>query len=126
MKLAELAGDSRMLQAATTLDLRELYTDVPRVSELLRKCLSHVRSGLIRASAGELVEQVFMNDTSHRVFEAVERRRKGGRARLPLTEQGAGRRVGFSYDTIGVYDLDYRWTVIRNLLGDLHRGLVRQ
>jgi hypothetical protein len=34
--------------------------------------------------------------------------------------------VGFAHDTIGVYDLDYRWRVIRDLLSDLHRGLARQ
>lgn len=123
--LGELAGNSQMRQAAIELELKDLYADVPRVPELLRKCLAHVRAGLVRVSAGEDAEQVFMNDVTHRVFEAVERRRKGGRARLSLTEQGAGRRVGFSHNTIGVYDLDYRWRVIRNLLSDLHRGLAR-
>jgi hypothetical protein len=125
MRLQDLAGRGEMRKAATDLDLQELYFDVPRVPELLRKCLSHVQTGLLRMSAGEDAEKVFMNDITHRVFEAVERRRKGGRARLPLTEQGAGRRVGFSRDTIGVYDLDYRWEVIRDLLSDLHRGLAR-
>jgi len=126
MKLSKLAGDVRMREAATGVDLQILYLDVPRVPDLLRKCLAHVQAGLLRVSSGEEAEVVFMNDATHRVFECVERRRKGSRARLPLTAQGAGRRVGFSHDTIGVYDLDYRWPVIRNLLGDLHRGLARR
>jgi hypothetical protein len=74
-------------------------------------------------AAGEDAEKVFMNDVTHRVFEVVERHRKGGRARLPRTEQGAARRLGFERGTIGVYDLDYRWNRIRYLLWDLHRGL---
>ena len=125
-RLSELAVRRDVLTSATDLDLKELYLDVPRVPELLRRCLEHVRVGLLRVSAGDDVEQVFMNHDTHRVFEAVERRRKGGRARLPFTEQGAGRRIGFSHDTIGVYDVDYRWSVIKTLLSDLHRGLVRQ
>ena len=124
-RLGQLAGDSHVRQAATTLELSDLFVDVPRIPELLQKCLVHVHEGLIRVSAGENAEAVFMNEATHRVFELVERRRKGGRARLPLTEQGAGRRVGFSPDTIGVYDLDYRWPIIRDLLSDLHRGLTR-
>lgn len=125
-RLSELVGRVEMLTSATGLDLQELYGDVPRVPELLRKCLAHVHQGLLRVSAGQDVDRVFMNQETHRIFEAVERRRKGGRARLPFTEQGAGRRVGFADDTIGVYDLDYRWRVIRHLLSDLHRGLARQ
>lgn len=121
--LAKLAANTKALEAATALELQSLYADVPRMSELLKKCLAHVQLGLIRASKGDPVEEVFMNDSTHRVFEQVERRRKGSRARLPLTAQGAGRRVGFSHDTVGVYDLDYRWKVVRTLLSDLHRGL---
>ena len=30
---------------------------------------------------------------------------------------------GFDRDTVGVYDLDYRWNRVRYLLWDLHRGL---
>ena len=126
VRLSDLAGRADVRVSATDLNLQELFVDVPRVPDLLRKCLEHVRVGLLRVSAGEDVEQVFMNHATHRVFEAVERRRKGGRARLPFTEQGAGRRIGYSHDTIGVYDVDYRWRVIRNMLSDLHRGLVRQ
>jgi hypothetical protein len=57
-----------------------------------------------------------VDDVTHRLFEAVERRRKGGRARLPRTEQGAARRTGFERGTVGVYDLDYRWNRVRYLL----------
>jgi hypothetical protein len=76
-------------------------------------------------TGGEDAEKVFVDDVTHRLFEAVERRRKGGRARLPRTEQGAARRTGFERGTVGVYDLDYRWDRVRYLLWDLHRGLAR-
>jgi hypothetical protein len=66
-----------------------------------------------------------MNDVTHRLFETVERRRKDRRARLPRTDQGAARRTGFDRNTVGVYDLDYRWNRVRYLLWDLHRGLAR-
>ena len=76
-------------------------------------------------AGGENAEEVFMEDLTYRLFESVERRRKGGRARLPRTEQGAARRTGFERGTVSVYDLDYRWNRVRYLLWDLHNGLTR-
>jgi hypothetical protein len=124
--LHELAGKTAMRDAALALSLPALYLDVPRIPVLLRHCLLHVQGGLRRVSGGEDAERVFVNDVTHRLFEAVERRRKGSRARLPRTEQGAARRTGFDAKTVNVYDLDYRWNRVRYLLWDLHRGLVRE
>jgi hypothetical protein len=121
----KLAEDRVMRDATLALSLPALYSDVPQIPDLLRHCLRHIQDGLHRVAGGEDTEKVFMNDVTHRLFEAVERRRKGGRARLPRTEQGAARRTGFEHDTIGVYDLDYRWNRVRYLLSDLHRGLAR-
>ncbi len=123
--LSLLASDNTRLQSALSLDLHALYIDVPRLPDPLKKCLTRVQLGLQQVAAGESVDSVFMNDHVHDVFEFVERRRKGARARLPFTDNGAGRRVGFSANTIGVYDLDYRWAVVRDLLNDLRRGLTR-
>jgi hypothetical protein len=123
--LRKLAEDRAMRDATLALSLPALYSDVPRISELLRHCLRHVQEGLRLVADGEDTERVFMDDTTHRLFEAVERRRKSGRARLPRTEQGAARRTGFERGTVGVYDIDYRWNRIRYLLWDLHRGLAR-
>lgn len=123
--LRDLAGNQSKRDATLSLSLPALFADVPRIPEPLRRCLWHLQAGLRAVAAGEDVEQVFMNDATHRLYEAVERRRKGGRARLPLTEQGAARRVGFDQRTVTVYDLDYRWDQVRDLLWDLHRGLAR-
>jgi hypothetical protein len=123
--LRELASDAPMRDAAVALRLSRLYEDVPRIPDLLRRCLDHVQNGLRRVGAGDDPEAVFLGDDTHRLFEAVERRRKGVRARLPRTDLGASRRAGFTRDTIGVYGLDYRWAKVRHLLADLHRGLVR-
>jgi len=124
--LGRLANDRAMRDAALSLSLPDLYTDVPRIHGLLRRVLRHAQDGLRRVAAGEEAEKVFMDDLTHQLFEAVERRRKGGRARLPRTEQGLARRVGYEPSTVGVYDLDYRWNRVRYLLWDLHRGLSRQ
>lgn len=124
-QLSDLASNAAMRDAAAALALPELYEDVPRIPELMRRCLHHVQEGLRRVGAGNDPEAVFLGDETHRLFEAVERRRKGARARLPRTDLGASRRAGFTRDTIGVYGLDYRWAKVRHLLADLHRGLVR-
>lgn len=124
--LGELAEDQAMRDAALALSLRALVADVPRIPGPLQKCLHHVQVGLRKVASGEKAEIVFMDNVTHRLFELVERRRKGSRARLPRTEQGAARRVGFGRNTINVYDLDYRWGQVRSLLGDLHRGLARE
>jgi hypothetical protein len=123
--LRSLAQDTAMRDEALALSLPALYSDVPRIPDLLRQCLRHIQDRLRRVADGENTEEIFMDDTTHRLFEAVERRRKGGRARLPRTEQGAARRVGFDPRTVNVYDLDYRWNRVRYLLWDLHRGLNR-
>jgi hypothetical protein len=123
--LRKLAEDRAMRDASLALSLPALYRDVPRIPDLLRHCLCHVQDGLRQVAGGEDPEKVFTDDVTHRLFEAVERRRKGGRARLPRTEQGAARRMGFERGTVGVYDLDYRWNRVRYLLWDLHRGLAR-
>ena len=123
--LRKLAGDQATRDATLALSLASLYSDVPRIPDLLRRCLRHVQDGLRRVAHGEDAEKVFLDDVTHRLFEAVERRRKGGRARLPRSEQGAARRTGFDRNTVGVYDLDYRWNRVRYLLSDLHRGLAR-
>jgi hypothetical protein len=123
--LRELAEDRAMRDAGLALPLSALYLDVPRIPNRLRHCLRHVQDGLSRVAGGEDTEKVFLDDVTHRLFEAVERHRKGGRARLPRTEQGAARRMGFEPGTVGVYDLDYRWNRVRYLLWDLHRGLAR-
>jgi Family of unknown function (DUF6361) len=123
--LSELAESRAMRDATLALPLPALYSDVPRIPDLLRRCLHHVQAGLRQVARGEDVENVFMDNVTHRLFEAVERHRKGGRARLPRTEQGASRRAGFDRETIAVYDLDYRWNRVRYLLWDLHRGLSR-
>jgi Family of unknown function (DUF6361) len=123
--LRKLAEDRAMRDETLALSLPALYSDVPRIPDLLRYCLRHVQDGLRRVAGGEDAEKVFMDDVTHRLFEAVERRRKGGRARLPRTEQGIARRTGFDRNTIRVYDLDYRWDRVRYLLSDLHRGLAR-
>jgi hypothetical protein len=123
--LRELAEDRPMRDATLALSLPTLYSDVPRISDLLRNCLRHVQGGLRLVADGEDPEKVFMDELTYRLFEAVERRRKGGRARLPRTEQGAARRTGFERGTVGVYDIDYRWNRVRYLLWDLHRGLAR-
>lgn len=123
--LRDLAEDQPMRDAALALSLPALYSDVRRIPDLLQRCLGVVQDGLRRVKGGEDAERVFMNDVTHRVFEAVERRRKGARARLPRTEQGTARRLGFQAGAIGVYDLDYRWNRVRYLLWDLHRGLAR-
>ena len=123
--LRGLAANEAMREATRTLLLDELYADVPRIPGLLRRCLRHVQEGLHRVANGEDTEKVFMDDATHRLFEAVERHRKGGRARLPRTEHGMTRRIGFGPKTVSVYDLDYRWDRVRDLLWDLHRGLAR-
>lgn len=122
-RLDELASDPVMRDAALGLSLEELYADVPRIPESLRRVLGHVQVGLARVAAGEAASDVFVENETHQLFEVVERRRKGGRARLPRTDAGAARRVDAA--TIGVYDIDYRWKPVRNLLSDLHRGLGR-
>jgi hypothetical protein len=124
-QLRKLANDRAKRDAVLALSLEELCADVPRIPNLLRRCLRHVQEGLRRVAGGEDSEEVFMADVVHRLFEAVERSRKGGRARLPRTDQGAARRVGFDPRTIAVYGLDYRWNRVRYLLWDLHRGLAR-
>jgi hypothetical protein len=123
--LRDLADNRAMRDATVALSLPALYLDVPRIPALLRRCLVRVQEGLRRVAGGEDAERVFIDDVTHRLFEAVERHRKGARARLPRTEQGAARRVGFEPGTVGVYDLDYRWNRVRYLLWDLHRGLSR-
>jgi len=123
--LRDLADNQAMRDATLALSLPALYLDVPRIPDPLRRCLRHVQGGLGRVAGGEDAETVFIDDITHRLFEAVERRRKGSRARLPRTEQGAARRVGFEPGTVGVYDLDYRWNRVRYLLWDLHQGLLR-
>jgi uncharacterized protein len=123
--LSKLAENQALRDATLALPLPALFSDVPRIPVLLRHCFQHVQVGLRRVAGGEDVESVFIENVTHRLFEAVERRRKGGRARLPRTEQGAARRVGFDNKTIRVYDLDYRWNRVRYLLWDLHRGLAR-
>jgi hypothetical protein len=124
--LRKLADDRAMRDAALALSLPALYLDVPRIPDLLRRCLRHVQDALYQVAGGADAEIVFMDDVTHRLFEAVERRRMGGRARLPRTDQGAAQRVGFSPGTVGVYDIDYRWNRVRYLLWDLHRGLSRR
>lgn len=124
-RLARLAADGTVRDASLSLALPDLYADVPRIPGHLRRVLEHVQSGLRRVGRGEKAQEVFMNDDTHRLFEAVERDRKGSRARLARTDQGAARRVGFGPDTVGVYDLDYRWNRVRYLLWDLHHGLAR-
>ncbi|MRG95717.1 DUF6361 family protein [Polyangium spumosum] len=124
-RLADLAGNRSVRDASLAMSLPDLYTDVPRIPSRLRRALEHVQGGLRRIAQGEDAEAVFMNEDTHRLFEAVERDRKGARARLTRTDQGAARRVGFGPDTVGVYDLDYRWGRVRSLLWDLHRGLAR-
>jgi hypothetical protein len=123
--LIKLAENQALRNAALDLPLPTLFSDVPRIPTLLRSCIQHVQAGLRQVASGEDVEVVFIDNVTHRLFEAVERRRKGSRARLPRTEQGAARRVGFDNRTIRVYDLDYRWNRVRYLLWDLHRGLAR-
>ena len=123
--LRKLAQDQTMRDATLALSLDLLYSDVRRIPDPLRQCLGHVQDGLRRVAGGEDVEKIFMNDVTHRLFETVERRRKDRRARLPRTDQGAARRTGFDRNTVGVYDLDYRWNRVRYLLWDLHRGLAR-
>jgi hypothetical protein len=123
--LVRLAADGPKREVCLALSLPDLYADVPRIPCALRRVLERVQEGLRRIGHGEDAENVFMNDDTHRLFEAVERARKGGRARLTRTDQGAARRVGFGSDTVGVYDLDYRWNRVRYLLWDLHRGLAR-
>ncbi|WFU25123.1 hypothetical protein QA649_02415 [Bradyrhizobium sp. CB1717] len=123
--LGDLAEDRAMRDVALALSLHSLFADVPRIPGALQKCLHHVQVGLRKVAGGEKAEAVFMNNVTHRLFELVERRRKGGRARLSRTEQGAARRIGFDRNTINVYDLDYRWGQVRSLLADLHRGLTR-
>ena len=123
--LRRLAENRPMREATLALSLPELYRDVPRLPDPLRHCLRLLQDGLRRVDEGEDSDTAFMNEQTHRAFEVVERRRKTGRARLPRTDQGAARRVGFQQGTVGVYDLDYRWARIRYLLWDLHRGLAR-
>lgn len=123
--LRELAEDGAMRAEALALPLTALYSDVPRIPGSLRNCLRHVQDGLRRVASGEDAETVFVSEITRRLFEVVERSRKGNRARLTRTEQGAARRTGFDRDTIGVYDIDYRWNRIRYLLWDLHHGLRR-
>jgi len=123
--LRDLAEDRVKRDATLALSLSALYSDVPRIPKLLRCCLGHVQDGLRRVAGGEDAEKVFVDDATHRLFETVEHRRKGGRARLPRTEQGAARRVGFDSKTVSVYDLDYRWNRVRYLLWDLSRGLAQ-
>jgi hypothetical protein len=121
--LRGLADDRAMRDTVLNMSLPALFEDVKRIPDLLRRW--HVQDGLRRVADGEDVESVFMNDATHRIFETVERRRKGARARLSRTDQGAARRAGFGINTVTIYDLDYRWNQIRNLLRDLHSGLVR-
>lgn len=121
--LQKLLADRAMRVTALGLSLRELYSDVPRIPTLLRQCLEHLQEGLRRIEAGEDVEVVFLNPATHGLFEKLEVRRKDHRARLP--RDNAARRLDFDSTTVGVYDLDYRWNVVRLLLRDLHRGLVR-
>lgn len=124
--LRDLAGNSDMRSEAIRFRLTDLAMDAPRLPGLLRRCLEHVQDGLRRVDAGEDIEQTFMTEVTHRTFEAVERRRKGLRARLPRTEVGAARRAHFDEKTLNVYDLDYRWDHVRTILSDLHRGLARE
>lgn len=124
-QLRDIAGNQALRNSALSLSLPTLYADVPRIPQLLRRCLSHVQQGLLRAADGGDPEAIFVDDPTLRLFEAVERCRKGSRARLPRTEQGAARRVGFGPKTIRVHDIDYRWNRVRYLLWDLHRGLAR-
>jgi hypothetical protein len=123
--LGSLARDPIRREQVLGLSLDGLYLDVPKIPVHLRHVLTHVQIGLNRVAAGEDVETVFMGENCLRLFERVERYRKWNRARLSRTEEGAARRAGFGPNSIGVYDLDYRWKRVRYLLWDLHRGLAR-
>lgn len=73
-QLRKHAEDRAMRDAILALSLPALYSDVPRISDLLRHCLRHIQDGLRRVAGGEDAEKIFMNDVTHRLFEAVERR----------------------------------------------------
>ena len=57
------------------LSLSALYLDVPRIPAILRRCLRHIQDGLRRVASGESPETVFMDDSTHRLFEIVEHHR---------------------------------------------------
>lgn len=121
--LVALCADRAARERAMSLDLTRLTEDAPRVAPRLIRALERVQAALRAVSEGHDVERAVLDEAMLGAFEAVERARKGTRARLPRTEAGAARRVGFGPDTLAVYGLDYRWPTVRTMLADLHAGL---
>lgn len=123
--LRTLAADRAVRDAALGLALKDLQGDVPGIPRRLWACLERVQHGLAQVENGADPERALLDEETHRLFELAELDRKGPRARLPDSDDGAARRLGFDAQTIGVYDLDYRWTRVSTLLWDLHQGLNR-
>ena len=112
-RLAELVeaegGDARHL------DLDALDLLLPGLPDNLRRVLSATRAWLAsgRTDPGSLRE----------CYEGAEGARKGDRARLPDTVGGRKRRAEWDPEQHRpAQPLHYRWSNVRRLLADLHRG----
>jgi hypothetical protein len=106
---------------ACRLSLDELGADI-EVPPLLRKLLAFVQERLRAVRRASQVEALLLDDTARELFTRIEGIRKGTRARLPLRE-GRSRRANFGPDTVRVRKIDYRWSVVAQLLIDIQEAL---
>jgi len=114
------AGDLRL---ALSLNIDELSEDIPKLQRTLKDLLCHLQERLDRVRNPSQVESILLDEETCKIFERIETKRKGRRARLPKTPAGYERRVGFENRPVRVYGLDYRWKQVRNIFSDLKEGL---
>ena len=111
---------------ALNLELALLKEDLPRLPETFLALLKHVQGRIKKVTRLADLDRQLLDEETMEKFSNEEARRKDNRARLPDTACGAERRELFNEETVRVTGIDYRWRVIKKLLGDLYFGLRRR
>jgi hypothetical protein len=115
-------GEEGVFGDIRELDLDLLMKDLPKLPARFLCLIRHVKERADRVKRRADVDLLLDNETLE-LFSKEEERRKQERARLPDNQFGAERRDDFDENTLNVFPINYRWSVVRTLLRDLHNGL---
>jgi hypothetical protein len=117
------SGQGQTLAEARELSLAGVRDDLGwSEKDELPRLLGSVQQELRAVEHASRVLERLCGDEMRKRFTWFEHRRKGPRARLPVSE-GRVRREGFDDETIPAGGLHYRWRNMRRLLRDLQKGL---
>jgi len=106
------------------LDVVELGIDLPDICRADRRLDELLRVFQDAWKAAKTPGDILGHRRLREACERAEVRRKGLRARLPLTE-GKERRAELTKDTVRPVGIDYRWPVTHRLVRDVCEGLKR-